>query len=236
MNRLEKAIAAVAPSWAASRARNRAALAYYEAAKPNRLQKQRRSTGSGDVTVLAARRNLRGKFVLVPAPQPVGALRGRILAPDTGGTRGIRLNLDGTRFTTTTDRSGAFTFPALPVGTYTVVASGTGFHPLQITGVTIEPGRTFTLDPQTLRPASDLTRLEAVVVLGTSNRLRPFDRGQRSDAPRIAARLLTTTIPFAVLLPSDLAPRVPDADQFDGQPDLHAPYTSAGKIMFLDSD
>jgi hypothetical protein len=56
------------------------------------------------------------------------------------------------------------------------------------------------------------------------------------DALRIAARLLTTTIPFAVLLPSDLAPRVADADQFDGQPDLHETYKSAGKIMFLDSD
>ena len=41
------------------------------------------------------------------------------------------------------------------------------------------------------------------------------------DAPRIAARLLTTSIPFAVLLPSDLAPRVADSNQFDGQPVLH---------------
>jgi hypothetical protein len=56
------------------------------------------------------------------------------------------------------------------------------------------------------------------------------------DAPRIAARLLTTTIPFAVLLPSDLAPRIADPNQFDGQPDLHAVYQTAGKIMFLDSD
>ena len=68
-------------------------------------------------TGFTARRNLRGKFVLVPAPPPVGALRGRILAPDTGGARGIRLNLDGTRFTTTTDRAGAFSFSALPTGT-----------------------------------------------------------------------------------------------------------------------
>jgi hypothetical protein len=56
------------------------------------------------------------------------------------------------------------------------------------------------------------------------------------DAPRIAARLLTTSIPFAVLLPSDLAPRVAAPDQFDEQPDLHAAYKAAGKIMFLDSD
>ena len=56
------------------------------------------------------------------------------------------------------------------------------------------------------------------------------------DAPRIAARLLTTSIPFAVLLPSDLAPRVADSNQFDGQPVLHEAYQVAGKIMFLDSD
>jgi hypothetical protein len=34
------------------------------------------------------------------------------------------------------------------------------------------------------------------------------------DAPRIATRLLTTTIPFAILLPSDLAPRIADDNQF----------------------
>jgi hypothetical protein len=40
------------------------------------------------------------------------------------------------------------------------------------------------------------------------------------DAPRITARLLTTSVPFAVLLPSDLAPRIADANQFEDQPDL----------------
>jgi hypothetical protein len=56
------------------------------------------------------------------------------------------------------------------------------------------------------------------------------------DAPRITARLLTTTIPFAVLLPSDLAPRIADHNQSEEQPDLRSPYNDAGKIMFLDSD
>ena len=56
------------------------------------------------------------------------------------------------------------------------------------------------------------------------------------DAPRITARLLTTSIPFAVLLPSDLAPRIADANQFDDQPDLQNAYNETGKIMFLDSD
>jgi hypothetical protein len=56
------------------------------------------------------------------------------------------------------------------------------------------------------------------------------------DAPRITARLLTTAIPFAVLLPSDLAPRIADAHQFDDQPDLDDLFKQTGKIMFLDSD
>ena len=56
------------------------------------------------------------------------------------------------------------------------------------------------------------------------------------DAPRIAARLLATPIPFALLLPSDLSSRIADAGQFPDQPDLTAAYKEAGKIMFLDSD
>ncbi len=56
------------------------------------------------------------------------------------------------------------------------------------------------------------------------------------DAPRIAARLLATLIPFALLLPSDLALRIADANQFPEQPDLQLHYKQAGKIMFLDSD
>jgi hypothetical protein len=56
------------------------------------------------------------------------------------------------------------------------------------------------------------------------------------DAPRIAARLLSTTTPFAILLPSDLSPRIPDAGQFPEKPDLQDAYKRAGKIMFLDSD
>ncbi|MBC7368372.1 MAG: carboxypeptidase regulatory-like domain-containing protein, partial [Undibacterium sp.] len=138
-------------------------------------------------TGFTARRNLRGKFVLFPAPPPGGALRGRILAPDTSGAAGIRLNIDGTNLTATTNRSGAFAFPSLGAGTYTVVATGRGYQPLQIIRITIEPGHTLTLDAQTLRAASDLLQLEPVVVEGRSARLRPFDRGQRSDAPRIAA-------------------------------------------------
>jgi hypothetical protein len=43
-------------------------------------------------------------------------------------------------------------------------------------------------------------------------------------------------IPFAVLLPSNLAPRIADASQFDNQPDLRGAYKNAGKIIYLDID
>jgi hypothetical protein len=56
------------------------------------------------------------------------------------------------------------------------------------------------------------------------------------DAPRIAARLLASPIPFAVLLPAELAPRIADEGHFPDQPDLAHLYTNGGKIMFLDSD
>ncbi len=56
------------------------------------------------------------------------------------------------------------------------------------------------------------------------------------DAPRIAARFLTTFIPFAVLLPAELAPRIADADHFPDQPDITSLYAQGEKIMYLDSD
>jgi hypothetical protein len=56
------------------------------------------------------------------------------------------------------------------------------------------------------------------------------------DAPRIAARLLSSPIPFAVLLPAELAPRIADDGHFPDQPDLAHLYRNGGKIMFLDSD
>lgn len=155
-------------------------------------------------TGFTARRNLLGKFVVTRAPAPTGALRGRILKPDGTSAPKIRLNLVGTTLTTATDRHGDFVFPKVPVGTYTVVASGSRYQPLQITRVTVETDQTLVLDPQSLRAASDLMQLEAVVVEGRSARLRPFDRGQRSDAPRIAAgnldlpRTVDDVLPYAV--------------------------------------
>ena len=58
-NILDKAIAALAPTWGLRRAQARQVLAYYEAAKPDKYRKQRKEQGSGDTAVLRAGSSLR---------------------------------------------------------------------------------------------------------------------------------------------------------------------------------
>jgi lambda family phage portal protein len=89
VNKLERAIAAVAPGWAASRARHRHILAAYEAAKPSRLQKQRRSTGSGDVSILGAARNLREQARYLEENHDLAAGALAVLVANVVGANGI---------------------------------------------------------------------------------------------------------------------------------------------------
>jgi lambda family phage portal protein len=58
-NLLDRAIAQLSPGWALKRATARRILAYYEAAKPDTLRKQRREPGSGDTAVYRAGSMLR---------------------------------------------------------------------------------------------------------------------------------------------------------------------------------
>ncbi len=51
MSAIERAIAAVSPAWAASRARHRGLLAYYDATKTSRLRRERTKDGTGDQVV-----------------------------------------------------------------------------------------------------------------------------------------------------------------------------------------
>jgi lambda family phage portal protein len=54
MNRFERAIQAVSPTWAARRARSRSLVAYYESANTDRLRKGRQESGSGNTAVAKA--------------------------------------------------------------------------------------------------------------------------------------------------------------------------------------
>ena len=55
----DRMIAALSPRWGLARAQARQALAYYEAARPDKYRKQRRETASGDTAVLRAGSSLR---------------------------------------------------------------------------------------------------------------------------------------------------------------------------------
>lgn len=59
MGLLEKALGAISPGWAVSRARNRLALQAYEAAKQTRINKAKRQGQSADTSVFAAGVSLR---------------------------------------------------------------------------------------------------------------------------------------------------------------------------------
>lgn len=58
-NLFERTILALSPGWARARARDRAFVAYYEAANPSRLRPGRREPGSGNTAVLRAGKALR---------------------------------------------------------------------------------------------------------------------------------------------------------------------------------
>ena len=59
MNNIDKIIAHISPSWAASRIRARLSLRAYEAAKPSRLHKKHTDRGSGDASVSLAGESMR---------------------------------------------------------------------------------------------------------------------------------------------------------------------------------
>ena len=57
------------------------------------------------------------------------------------------------------------------------------------------------------------------------------------DAPRVAAHLLLGTVPFAVLLPSDLGPTIASKNLLgDGREISDKQYNSLGKIAYLSTD
>ncbi|EPD0982194.1 phage portal protein, partial [Escherichia coli] len=59
MGFFDKALGAIAPGWAVSRARNKMLLRAYEAAQPSRLNKARRESRSADTAVFSAGTSLR---------------------------------------------------------------------------------------------------------------------------------------------------------------------------------
>ena len=91
-------------------------------------------------TGFVARRSLRGKFVVSRATRPTGSIEGRILHLTGEPARGVTVALAATRLRTATDMGGTFVFPAVPAGTYRLVAGAAGYQLLEQSGVLVEAG------------------------------------------------------------------------------------------------
>ncbi len=115
-------------------------------------------------TPLVTRQHSDGKFVVMPATHIPGAIRGRLFIPGGTSAAGARILLKDTGLETVTDARGRFHFPVVPAGTHQLEIEASNYRPIEITGITVPPGRTLTLRAQTLAPAGELTQLEPYVI------------------------------------------------------------------------
>ena len=137
-------------------------------------------------TGFVARAKSRGKFVIKPVARVTGSLRGRLLTTNGGPASGVHVALPEIPETTVTDDRGEFRFATVAPGTYRLTATGSGFRPLQLTGLHVVASRTLALETQTLLTGDNLTVLEPFIVEGTMSRLRPLDRGRIALSTRLA--------------------------------------------------
>ena len=153
-------------------------------------------------TGFVARRSLRGKFVVSRAIRPTGSIEGRIFHLTGEPAPGVTVALAATRLRTATDASGAFVFPAVPAGTYRLVAGATGYQLLEQTGVLVEAGQPQLLAPLRLQPLTDVTVLEPYLVKDQDDRLligegvgaAPRRAAGNLDLPRTEDNALPFTI------------------------------------------
>ena len=155
-------------------------------------------------TGLVARRNEQGKFVVTPVRSATGAIRGRLLAADGLGARGVAVVITSLRHKTVTDQRGQYEFAAVPAGTYRLTATGQHFHSLQLDGVQVDANRMRIIETQTLQTLDEVTHLEPFLVVGESVPLRRVDRSPTELAPRSATgnldllRTRDDVLPFVI--------------------------------------
>ncbi len=153
-------------------------------------------------TGFAAHRNLLRKFFITRTTRPTGSLEGQILNPAGAPARDITVVLAPTRLRTTTEENGGFVFPAVPPGTYRLIAGATGYQRLEQTGVVIEAGHPHLLAPLHLQTASEITELEPYLVKDQDDRLligegvgaAPRRAAGNLDLPRTEDNALPFTI------------------------------------------
>lgn len=160
-------------------------------------------------TGFAARRNLRGKYVVTRLTQLTGSLEGRILTPTGEPARNLPVALAGTRLRTKTDAKGAFVFPSVPPGSHHLFAGAPGYRLLEQAGLGVEAGHTLSLEPLHLQAARDITVLDPYVISERNDRL-PIGEGVGA-APRRAAgnldlpRTADNALPFTIFTREQIA-------------------------------
>ena len=160
-------------------------------------------------TGFAARRNLRGKFVVTRTTRPTGSIEGHILNPEGGPAQGITVALAATRLKAVTDQAGAFVLPAVLPGTYRLVAGAAGYPLLEQTGVLVESGQAKVLGPLQLQTSNEVTELEPYLVTDQNDRLL-IGEGIGA-APRRAAgnldlpRTVDNALPFTIFTREQIA-------------------------------
>jgi len=155
-------------------------------------------------TGFTARRNAAGKYVITALLPPRGSIRGRLVGPDGRGVPDARVQLTPTRRNTTSGPDGNFAFPAVPPGTYRLIAAAPGYQPLRMDRLQVQEGRELTLAPQTLLAAEEMTQLEPFVVRDKSIRMKLLDDSAALLGPRRATgnldlpRSENDALPYAI--------------------------------------
>ncbi len=127
----------------------------------------------------------RGRFVVTALDQK-GSVKGRLVEEDGAAARGVHVVISELGLSVVTDDAGGFEFPAVPAGTFELVAAAAGFQPLEIADVRVTAGLALTLGVQVIRMTSDPAKLAPFVVEAKAASYGPLDRIDSGPRPRTA--------------------------------------------------
>jgi hypothetical protein len=156
-------------------------------------------------TGYAARPTGTGKFAVARAGRPASPVSGRVLGPDGTGARRVRIALPAAHLTALTDDRGDYVFPAVPAGTYDLIASAAGLVTLQLSPVRVAPDAPLVVPTLTLQNGAEPTRLAPFFVEGSAETRAPPSGRPVTFPPRTAvgnldlARTQSDAIPFTIL-------------------------------------
>jgi len=145
--------------------------------------------------------------------EPLGFLGGQVTLEeaDASANGGIQVSLDGTNMSVTTDSEGYFVIEDVPVGTYSLTATMTGYLPGRVNSFSITDDELTTLEPLVLELAAERPR-----VVSTT----PSDgaRDVPIDNPTIVVvqfnqRMSSSTVQNAISISPDVSHRIATSGQ-----------------------